>query len=205
MRVVLVLLIGFFIISCGKKRSIHITAANAATGERYAGLQYYIVSSTTTGDGEKYKIEKSGFLNENGEASEIIRQKQFRTYSVRVVEPENSCYNKEITMYFGGGNDKNGHFNFEFAECAYLKLHVHNTNCIDSNDNIKFRRLWLSGDESNDFIEQTGCFQYDGEYFSLPAGNYKYEWIVTKNGITNSYDSLFQLSENQSFDFYLNY
>ena len=108
-------------------------------------------------------------------------------------------------MYFGGGNDKNGHFDFEFAECAYLKLHVHNTNCIDSNDNIKFRRLWLSGDESNEFIEQTGCFQYDGEYFSLPAGNYKYEWIVTKNGVANSYDSLFQLSENQSFDFYLNY
>jgi hypothetical protein len=205
-RILLFILLGSLLFSsCGKKRSIHITATNAATGERYAGLQYFIVSSTTGADGEKYKTEKSGFLNENGEASEIIREKQYRTYAVRVVEPENSCYNKVITMYFGSPNDKNGHFNFEFAPCSYLKLHVHNTNCIDINDEIKFRRLWISGGETNNFLIQGGCFQYDGEYFSLPAGSYKYEWQVTKNGVTNNYESSFQLDENQYFDFNLDY
>lgn len=187
MRTIILLILGLLLFSsCGKKRTIVITAKNAVTGQPYAGLQYYIVSSRTGGDGEKYKTERSGVLNAQGEATEIIRQKN-RTYSVRVVEPSNTCYNKQITMYFDSPYDENGHFNFEFAECAYLKLHVHNTNCIDANDNIKFRRLWLSGNESNDFVEQTGCFQYDGDYFTLPMGNYKYEWVVIKNGIINNY------------------
>jgi hypothetical protein len=86
-----------------------------------------------------------------------------------------------------------------------LKLHVHNTNCINSNDEIKFRRLWISGNGTNDFVIQTGCFQFDGDYFKLPIGNYKYEWIVTKNGITNNFESDFQLTENQYYDFQLNY
>nr|WP_294859952.1 hypothetical protein [uncultured Fluviicola sp.] len=135
MRILLIfILFAFVLTSCGKKRSIHITATNAATGERYAGLQYFIVSSTTTGDGEKYKTEKTGFLDENGEASEIIREKQFRTYAVRVVEPENSCYNKIITMYFDSPYDEDGHFNFEFAPCAYLKQNITNINCQGLND-----------------------------------------------------------------------
>jgi hypothetical protein len=117
-----------------KEQLIVITATNGATRVPYAGLQYFIVSSTTGGNGEKYKTEKSGFLNENGETSEIIREKQYRTYAVRVVEPENSCYNKEITMYFDGANDKNGHFDFVFAECAYLMQNITNINCQGSND-----------------------------------------------------------------------
>jgi hypothetical protein len=86
-----------------------------------------------------------------------------------------------------------------------MKLHVHNLNCIDSNDEIKFRRLWLSTNESNDFVIQSGCFQFDGDYFSLPIGNYKYEWYVTKNGVTTFHDSIFTLSANQYFDFTINY
>ena len=72
MRLIILLFISVILFSCGKKRTIHITATNGATGVRYAGLQYFVVSSTTTGDGEKYKTEKSGFLNENGEANSNI-------------------------------------------------------------------------------------------------------------------------------------
>ena len=194
-----------FLFSCGKERSIKIKAINAATGEPYAGLEYRVASSRTAANGEKYRTEASGTLNANGEAFVTIKQKTGRTYSVRVVEPTNSCYNKQITQYFDSPFDQDGTFTFEFAECAYLKLQIHNVNCIDSNDEIKFRRLWLSTNESNNFVIQTGCFQFDGNYFSLPMGQYKYEWIVTKNGITTVHDSIFTLSANQYFDFAINY
>jgi hypothetical protein len=124
------MLLGMAFLSCGKKRTIHITATNAATGERYAGLTYYVVSSTTGANGEKYKTENSGVLNENGEVVVTLRDKPFRTYSVRVVEPPNTCYNKQITMYFGSPFDQNGHFDFEFAECAYMNLSINNVNCL---------------------------------------------------------------------------
>jgi hypothetical protein len=199
------ILLIFLLISCGKERHIHITAKNALTGQPYAGLEYRVASSRTAADGEKYRTEASGVLDGNGEAVVKIKQKKGRTYSIRVVEPENTCYNKEITQYFDSPYDVNGTFTFEFAPCAYLKLHVHNVNCIDSTDEIRFRRLWISGGETNDFLIQNGCFQYDGEYFSLPAGYYKYEWQVTKNGITNNFESSFQLTENQYYDFQLDY
>lgn len=71
MRTLIVFIMSLLLFSsCGKKRTIVITATNAATGQRYAGLQYYIVSSRTGSDGEKYKTEKSGVLNANGEATE---------------------------------------------------------------------------------------------------------------------------------------
>ena len=72
LKFVVIVFFSLCLFSCGKKRSIHITATNGATGEPYAGLQYFVVSSTTTGGGEKYKTEKSGFLNENGEANSNI-------------------------------------------------------------------------------------------------------------------------------------
>ena len=191
MRIMFFLVLVDMIASCGKKRSIHITATNGATGEPYAGLQYFVVSSTTTG--EKYKTEKSGFLNENGEATEIVREKQYRTYAVRVVEPENSCYNKEITMYFGGANDKNGHFDFVFAECAYLKLNINNINCQGGGDIMKFRSKYSYTDWEGWSTDRLGCYSVISPYpFEVPAGWRVYEWRVNRNGvITDHLDSIY--------------
>ncbi len=208
MRILLFILLGALLFSsCGKKCSIHITATNAATGERYAGLQYFIVSSTTSGDGEKYKTEKSGFLNENGEASEIIREKQFRTYSVRVVEPENSCYNKSITMYFGSPNDEAGHFNFEFAECAYLTLSVNNINCQGSSDRMLFDLQPTYIQDYSNIIpaEKFGCYSNTFIESQVPRGQWNATWEVTRNGTTTYHDSIFMINENEHYNFAINY
>ncbi len=199
------LLLSLSLFSCTKHREIKIIGRNAVTGQGYEGLQYEVVSSRTGNDGEVYRSEALGNLNANGEAFVSIKQKNSRTYSIRLFGPSNSCYANNVIQYFDSPYDVNGTFTFEFAECAYLKLHVHNLNCIDSNDEIKFRRLWLSTNESNNFVIQSGCFQFDGDYFSLPIGNYKYEWYVTKNGVTTFHDSIFTLSANQYFDFTINY
>ena len=204
MRIIIILFVGLFLFSCEKKRTIVITATNGATGERYSGLQYFVVSSTTTGSGEKYKTEKSGFLNENGEATEVLREKQFRTYAVRVVEPENSCYNKEITMYFDGANDKNGHFDFVFAPCAYLKLNINNVNCQGIEDLMNFRTKYPFTDWKSWSGDRTGCYSYTTPYpFEVPAGWRIYEWRVNRNGvITNHIDSIYLVAgvDNGTFD-----
>ncbi len=209
--ILLIFILSLIILSCGKKRTIHITATNGATGERYAGLQYFVVSSTTTGGGEKYKTEKSGFLNENGEATEVVREKQFRTYAVRVVEPENCCYNKEITMYFGGANDKNGQFDFVFAECAYLKLNINNVNCQGVSDYFKLYHYgsdvgFSNFSQGNPIREGGGCYSYSGSDFSnIPMGGRYNKWEVTRNGITDIiYDTLY-LSPGEYRTYDINY
>ena len=71
MRLLFIVLLGTALLSCGKERNIHIKAINAATGDPYAGLEYRVASSRTTGDGEKYRTEASGVLDANGEAGII--------------------------------------------------------------------------------------------------------------------------------------
>jgi hypothetical protein len=141
MKPFLFLLVACLLFSCGKKREIKIIAKNAATGQPYGGLEYSIVSSKTGWDGEKYRTEASGTLNANGEVLVAIKQRSGRTYSVAVQGPENNCYTNMLVQTFDSPFDNDGTFTFEFAECAYLKLQIHNINCIDSNDEIKFRRL----------------------------------------------------------------
>ena len=191
--------------SCGKNKEVKIIAKNAATGTPYAGLEYLVVSSRTAANGEKYKTEVSGMLNDNGEAMVSIKQKSGRSYSIQVRAPENSYYTNQSPQFFDSPFDVNGKFTFEFAECAYLKFAVHNIDCINSSDQIRFRRLWISKNESNSFITQLGCFHYIGDYFSLPEGQYKYEWEVTKNGTLNTFDSIFIINKNQYLDFTINY
>ena len=43
MRFLTFLFFALCLFSCGKKRTIHITATNGATGVRYEGLQYFVV------------------------------------------------------------------------------------------------------------------------------------------------------------------
>ena len=192
MRVIFILSICLLFASCGKKRTIVITATNGATGERYVGLQYYVVYSTTGGNGEKYKTVKSGLLDANGEATETLYPIQGRTYAVRVVEPENSCYNKEITMYFGGANDKNGHFDFVFAPCAYLNQDIVNVNCEGSSDVFTVRDRFSYTEWSGWSVDLLGCYSNTGgDYSSVPAGKRYFQWKVSRqSGVTEGIDSL---------------
>jgi len=206
-KLFIILLIGLLLVSCKKERTIHITAKNAATGQGYAGLGFVLreTKGYVTSSGEVQKKVYEGTLNTQGEAVFNYKLKNNRSYVLTTLVPdEELCYINN-TSYTLANTDDNFKFDFRFAECAYLKLNIHNVNCIDANDYIEYRRLGLSIAETNNFVQIDGCFQYEGEYFALPMGEYKYEWNVTKGGVVNSYDSIFYLTNNQYFEFTLNY
>ncbi|MNK12803.1 hypothetical protein D3C87_308790 [compost metagenome] len=207
MRILFMILLAFMFASCGKKRSVHITATNVATGERYPGLEYRIVSSVVGAESTKgTKIVASGVLDANGEAVVELREKRTRRYVVRVIEPENTCYNKQISMFFGSPFDENGHFNFEFAPCAYLKININNTNCQGAGDAMSFqsRQSYTEWEGWNG--DRTGCYSYTSpDFFQVPAGLRIYQWRVNRNGvITTGTDSIF-LNAGESGTFNLNY
>jgi hypothetical protein len=204
-KIITIGLILMIIIGCGKKATVHIKAINAVTGEPYAGLAYGITATKTVSNGEKKVFEVTGFLDANGEAYVPIRVKTGRTYNVGTAKPPNYCYDKQPSYSFGKEDIPNLDFQFEYAACANLKLEINNINCQGPTDEIKFRRLWLHQNATNNFVTQTGCFSFTGEFFQLPIGNYKYEWEVTRNGLTTYHDSLFTLTENQFYTFVLNY
>ncbi len=201
-----ILIFCLFLFSCGKERSITIKAINAATGQAYAGLEYRVASSRTGINGEKYRTEASGVLDAHGMAVVNIKQKDSRTYSVRVVEPANTCYNKEITQYFDSPYDVNGTFTFEFAECAYLMQNVNNINCQGGGDYMilytknQVNSLGVTG------WEFFGCNGYIGDHYSsVPIGKYYFQWEVTRNSITNTYYDTIYLSPGEYRTYDINY
>ena len=208
MRFLTLLFFGLCLLSCGKKRTIHITATNGATGVPYQGLRYSIVSSLIgMENGEGTKTVSSGILNENGEAIFTLRESTRRRYAVRVDEPENCCYNKISTIFFDSPNDKNGHFDFVFAECAYLTLSVNNINCQGASDKILFdmQPEYIPNYNNITPTEKFGCYSNTFVESQVPFGSWEATWEVTRNGITTYHDSIFTMNENEHYNFVINY
>jgi hypothetical protein len=213
MRVIFILSICILFASCGKKKTIVITATNGATGERYVGLQYSVVSTLISAtDGKSTKTVASGVLDVNGEASFQLRAKQGRTYAVRVVAPENNCYNENSTIFFGSPNDKNGHFDFVFAPCAYFKLNINNVNCQGATDYFKLYYMGRQvGGQGSGIVgalskEGGGCYSFLASSFSsVPMGEMYWKWEVTKNSITNIYYDTIYLSPGEYKVYDINY
>lgn len=206
MRIIFIFSISLLLFSCKKERSIHITAKNAVTGEAYAGLTYYVVQQMTSGGGEKSKTVATGTLDSNGEAHLTKRLSNQLSYAIRVEEPTNTCYNKQITFYFG--TEEIFDANFEFAECAYLKFRYHNTSCQDVNDHIEVTRI-TNLDGYTGFYNPAvynGCTDYTmPEFVQVPMGYWYFSWNVTKNSITNSYSDTIFLNAGEQKYYEFNY
>jgi hypothetical protein len=187
------LLISLSLFACSKHREIKIIGRNAVTGQGYEGLQYEVVSSRTGNDGEVYRTEALGNLNANGEAFVSIKQKNSRTYSIRLFGPSNMCYSNNVIQYFDSPYDVNGTFTFEFAKCAYLKLNINNVNCSGTSDLMNFQSKYSYSDWEGWSTDRYGCYSFmSPDYFEVPEGWRIYEWKVNRNGIiTNFKDSIF--------------
>ncbi|MBU2019367.1 MAG: hypothetical protein KJ941_06960 [Bacteroidetes bacterium] len=196
-----------FILACNKRRDevFHIKAINPVTGLPYAGLRWNIFATKTGNDGEKIVLEKEGILDGNGEAFISLKVKTNHTYNIGCNLPENNCYFNKSNITYAYQDPKKPDFIFEFAPCAQFKLSVINANCNGPTDKIEFRRTWNVDQVLLNYVTREGCDNFYGDYFGLPMGSYTYDWKVTRNGVTNSYDSTFYLNENQSFEFNLNY
>ncbi|PKR81255.1 hypothetical protein CW751_06635 [Brumimicrobium salinarum] len=179
-------------VSCKKKQTIHITATNAATGEPYPGLTYYVVTYTNINGGTKSKTVATGALDANGEAVVTERLSKNKGHGVRVVEPENSCYNKNIQLYFSEEDGENFKAEFEFAECAYMQQNIQNVNCEGANDVFVIRDRYTYTEWTGWSIDLEGCFSnVAGGYAEVPAGTRYFEWKVTRpSGVTTGVDTV---------------
>src|SRR5690554_8130103 len=94
-KIIFIIFISMFLLSCKKERTFHITAKNAATGKPYSGLEYQVIRSWSGAFENHYKSVGSGFLNENGEVYFTKRLNKNSSYSISIQEPPNTCYRSE--------------------------------------------------------------------------------------------------------------
>lgn len=209
-KLFLILIIGTLFFSCKKERTFHITAKNAVTGEPYPGLSYNIERSWSGSFENKYKTVGSGVLDENGEVYFTKRLHKNSSYSISVASPPNTCYMNSSDLHAGG--EKNFKAEFEFAECAYLKLSIHNVNYINDNDYLKLYYLGRQvGGQGENIVgavirEGGGNYSYVGNDFSsVPMGERYYKWEVTRNNVTNIYYDTIYLNPGEYKTYEINY
>ncbi len=186
-KIIFIIFISMFLLSCKKERTFHITAKNAATGEPYPGLSFEIQRSWSGAFENHYKSVGSGFLDENGEVYFTKRLHKNSSYSISVAPPPNTCYISDSDLHPGG--ETNFKAEFEFAECAYSKLIINNVNCNDATDKFVLFRENQIGSLDGDFgWEHLGCAYWETNgYSDIAMGNVYFRWEVTRNGNSNTY------------------
>jgi len=191
--------------SCKKKTTVSIQAQDYITGSgaAYAGQEYAVSESWTPVYETKSKIVSSGFLDQNGFVSFDLKMKNNRKYVLGVRQPDNICYGGVVQHYLE--HEKSNVVEFKFSKCSYLKFILNNMNCFDSNDQVKYTRTWLTGNDVNGNNTYFGCNYFESAYFDLPEGEYRYDWEVTKNGITTYYNQIFNLTNGDSTIFQIDY
>lgn len=205
-NILLAIFVGLLLISCGKKRTFHIKAINAVTGEPYAGLAYGVSGTKTAGNGEKQVYEHNGFLDANGEAFVTLKVKTGRTYNIGCTKPPNTCYVKDIKFTYAIQDEENPTFQFEYAECGYLNFQMENVNCQGPNDQMYYRDRY-SYQEWGDFdFPIPGCFvNLNSNFNAVPEGLRIFNWKVVRSGVTTEYFDSLYITAGQNSSIFLTY
>jgi hypothetical protein len=204
-HLILIILLFFFATSCKKETTVVIQAQDYISGDgsAYAGQEYAVAETWTPFQETKSEIVATGFLDANGKASFNLKMKNSRRYILGASKPDNICFGGLVQHYLD--HEESNTVNFDYARCAHLKFVLNNVNCFDSSDAIKYSRTWVTGNENQGENTYYGCQYYEGNYFELPAGNYRYDWEVTRNGTTTFYSENFTLVDGDSLVFELDY
>src|SRR5699024_9583799 len=119
--------------------------------------------------------------------------------------PKNTCYSKKDDYYFSGG--ENVEANFEYAECGYLKLSVHNVNCQGSGDTITFdmEPTYIPNYDLISPNTKAGCYSNTFIESQVASGPWKAEWTVIRSGNVTYYDTLFTIHPNEHYHLIINY
>jgi hypothetical protein len=206
MRNLLVFLGVVLLASCSKERSLHISAKNADTGAPYPGLTYYVVEEKTGNQGEEFTTVATGQLDSNGEKMVAVKIKKNRSYTIRVAEPPNWCYNKKVSYSYAIQDDSSPHFVFEFAECAYLKLNINNVNCQGTTDTMNFRSRYSYSNWEGWSTDRTGCYIFNAaDFIQVPQGWRIYNWMVKRGGVQTEFTDSVYLSSGAQVVFNMNY
>lgn len=194
-----------FLISCSKEQAITIKATNAASNNAYAGLEYYISSSTSKNGVEDFRSETSGYLNANGEAVVKLKMKKGRTYAARVIPPEDNCYSNTDVYYFNE-EDESKTFQFQLAECAHLTIHIYNLNCTGETNSLKYRMRYFYSDWGPWSTNHLGCCYGDiVQSGKVPVGNLTIEWQSIRDGQIITDSNTFTLSPGEYRTYQLYY
>ncbi len=204
--ILILLFLATFLTACKKQHTVTIQAqnlTNLSDGSHYAGMNYVILERGYFLNHKSNGIA-TGQLDANGRAVLDVKLKKNLDYVLGIQKPDDVCYT-EVEIEYPINYKEENNINFNYAPCAYLKFILNNANCNGTDDSITYSRTWVSNNEFEGSNKYVGCDYFEGDYFELSSGEYRYDWEVFKNGVSNSYSQNFILNEGDSVIFQIDY
>lgn len=207
-----IILLSLLLFSCGKKTTITGRIINPVTGIGIGNIEIEVLKEKVNPipgsmDGTGSKLIETTTTDSEGYYAIEIRKSSSRNYYLSVIYDENKYTSTESTSVLIASKTKNQTFNFGLTPYGFIKQDIHNINCFDSNDQMRYKRsntsINLTSTYSTTF---EGCFDFSStEYFKYPMGWVKYEVETTKNGINSTLIDSFYLSENEYKNYSIDY
>ncbi|MEO9532713.1 MAG: hypothetical protein ABJG68_16960 [Crocinitomicaceae bacterium] len=217
-HLVFILILLVFTTSCKKKHSITIQAQDYITGDglAYANMPFSVIQSLPGGG--KIKTVYEGVLDESGHASFDLKMHRNWVYVLSVSQPDNICYGSAVIHYLD--NESSNFVPIDYLKCGYINLPRINSNCESEQDRFRFKYYFTANPEvyiytgyldsemnwdPDDYLE--GCIDYSTaqSYNDRPVGNYTIEWMVERTSGTTYGVDTFEIFENDSTTYLIEY
>ena len=221
MRELIMSLFIVFIVSCTKEGAVVTVEGrvyNPLTGEGAEGIEVKLIrdkvggapgaqSAGTTAE-DISVTDENGIYNLNG-----VLGREVRYYVDGNKYHSIGVGNNSITgdpTYSGRIGIKAGkHNKVDFWVVPYgeFKLGALNTDCQGEGDLLIVDRIFLLTPDKKIFGTSTlyGCSNVPGTWRSVPSGNWRISWSVTKNNITNHFHHDFELGEGEQYEYLIEY
>ena len=103
--------------------------------------------------------------------------------------------------------NQNNQISIELLPNTFRKLNLKNIDCsVPTSFSFNEEHLEEPNYFDNDFLSFNDCYEYLGNTFwSVPMGNFHYEWHVTRNGITEVFHDTVYMDAGDSVIYEINY
>ncbi len=195
--ILMLVVLSCFIVACKKEVTITGRVYNPVTNVGIPGVKVTL-SKQKNGipgsvDGSGANILASTVTDAFGNYSFIEKLNKNKSYGVGFSKDDNLYYQIEGEYKSVDAGESNLIIDWTLVPAAYIKKHIKNVNCFDSNDKIELFTCDDFGEIpcNNPYI-LTGCVdQMSSDYLKTISGTIRYHWIVTKNNVvTHHYDTI---------------
>jgi hypothetical protein len=192
--------------SCGKQVTVKGRIYNPVTNLGIKDVEVIIgrekIGVPFSTDGTGGKILEQTTSDAEGNYSAQFRQKRSRAYYLGFKFDHEKYFN--ITSENQDVSDGGKTIDLPLVPASYIKFHIKNENCFDSNDKIFITLLDDFGQYSiSNGWGYDGCSEYTDDKFNrIISGNLYFHWVVTKNNVSNHYyDTIYLVSfENKYYE-----
>ena len=215
-RIILIILIGLSlgVISCKKKHNITIQAQDYITGDgsAYAGMSFSVIQSRPGYPEDKIKTVYEGVLEHYVYASFDLKMHRDWVYVLSVSQPDNICYGDAVIHYLE--NESSNFVPIDYLKCGSLNVNFVNMNCEGVEDEFRFK--YYHTNDTSIYIywafwgsaqtNLTGCQNaVSPVYYDRPVGNYTLEWEAIRQSGTTYGTETFDVFENDSTTYLIEY